>query len=93
MVKVDLKARIQKSLFQKGIKKDLKDISLIVDQTFLEMQKELNTPDSMITIRGLGTFKNILTKKNSGINFKTKERIEIPPKRKVTFKPSTFFKK
>lgn len=65
----------------------------IVEATIETIFEELNTPNGTLTVRGLGTFKNILSGKKKARNISKGTIMELPPRRKVTFKPSKKFNK
>lgn len=49
---------------------------------------QMRQPGHEVVLRGFGTFRAKMTKPVMGRNPKTGETIEIPPRLKVTFKPS-----
>lgn len=94
MIKSELKRAVVISLKEKGIfNTPDKIIEQAVEQTILEMTKELNTPDGSLYLRGFGTFKNVLTARKIGRNITKGIPVIIEPRRKVSFKQSAKFEK
>ncbi|MDH3972987.1 MAG: integration host factor subunit beta [Deltaproteobacteria bacterium] len=63
-----------------------KDAELIVNILFQDMSNALNNGDK-IEIRGLGSFKVISRRERIGRNPKTGEKVRVPEKKAVFFKP------
>ncbi len=63
-----------------------KDAELIVNIIFKEMSKALKDGEK-IEIRGLGSFKIISRRSRIGRNPKTGEKVSVPEKKAVFFKP------
>lgn len=64
-----------------------KEAQIAVETLIDTIKKSLKKKDS-VTISGFGTFRVKETKARTGINPKTKEKIQIPAKKKVTFRAS-----
>lgn len=63
-----------------------KDAELIVNILFRDMSNALKSGDK-IEIRGLGSFKVISRRERIGRNPKTGEKVRVPQKKAVFFKP------
>lgn len=63
-----------------------KDAELIVNILFQDMSNALKSGDK-IEIRGLGSFKVISRRERIGRNPKTGEKVRVPEKKAVFFKP------
>lgn len=63
-----------------------KDAELIVNILFRDMSNALKNGDK-IEIRGLGSFKVISRRERIGRNPKTGEKVSVPEKKAVFFKP------
>ncbi len=63
-----------------------KDAELIVNIIFKEMSRALRDGEK-IEIRGLGSFKIISRRSRIGRNPKTGEKVSVPEKKAVFFKP------
>jgi len=63
-----------------------KDAELIVNILFRDMSDALKNGDK-IEIRGLGSFKVISRRERVGRNPKTGEKVSVPEKKAVFFKP------
>ncbi|MEO0199271.1 MAG: HU family DNA-binding protein [candidate division WOR-3 bacterium] len=74
---------------QTGLPK--KDVQLIVN-LFLDSLKRAFLREERVELRGFGVFDIKLRKSRVGRNPKTKEVINIPPRKVVTFKPSKLVK-
>ncbi|MGB9824649.1 MAG: HU family DNA-binding protein [Candidatus Hydrothermia bacterium] len=70
---------------QTGLPK--KDIQLVVN-LFLDSLKKAFLREDRVELRGFGVFEVKQRKSRIGRNPKTKEVINIPPRKVVTFKPS-----
>ena len=67
----------------------LKDTSELVTSLLSDMTRQLEE-GNMISIQGFGTFE--VKKKAERINPTTKQRMLVPPKLVLTYKPSTLLK-
>lgn len=74
---------------QTGLPK--KDIQLVVN-LFLDSLKRAFLREERVELRGFGVFDIKLRKSRVGRNPKTREVINIPPRKVVTFKPSKLVK-
>lgn len=74
---------------QTGLPK--KDVQLIVN-LFLDSLKRAFLREERVELRGFGVFDIKLRKSRVGRNPKTREVINIPPRKVVTFKPSKLVK-
>ena len=83
MTKSQLIDRLSEELDQTISKKDAE---LIVNILFEDMSNALKEGDK-IEIRGLGSFKVISRRARSGRNPKTGEKVEVPQKKAIFFKP------
>lgn len=83
-------ALINKVASDAGVKKSqaVKTIKALVSA----IRQTINDGDK-ISLAGLGTFRAKIRKARKGRNPKTKETIQIPEGRKVSFKPSLSLKK
>lgn len=59
-----------------------------LDGVFSTLQKALETGDGKVPVAGVGTFHVKTTKARTGRNPATGQPLEIPAKKKVTFKAS-----
>ena len=81
------KSELIESLFEKlSDSLSKKDAELIVNIIFKEMSKALKEGDK-IEIRGLGSFKIISRRSRVGRNPKSGEKVSVPEKKAVFFKP------
>ena len=81
------KSELIESLFEKlSDTLSKKDAELIVNIIFKEMSKALKEGDK-IEIRGLGSFKIISRRSRIGRNPKSGEKVSVPEKKAVFFKP------
>lgn len=81
------KSELIESLFEKSSDTlSKKDAELIVNIIFKEMAKALKEGDK-IEIRGLGSFKVIIRRSRIGRNPKSGEKVSVPEKKAVFFKP------
>ena len=69
-----------------------KDIGTIVDATFNTIAVNLSTPGEKYTQSAFGTFIVKERAARTGINPKTKEKIQIKASNSIGFKPSTNLK-
>lgn len=60
-----------------------------LEGVFATLQKALETGDGKVPVAGVGTFHVKTTKARTGRNPATGQPIEIPAKKKVTFKASS----
>ena len=60
-----------------------------LDGVFTTPQKALHTGDGKVPVAGVGTFHVKTTKARTGRNPSTGQPLEIPAKKKVTFKASS----
>jgi len=70
---------------------DPKEIRTTLESAFEIMFSELDKPEGKVIIRNFGTFENKERAGKIGHDFQSGGSIEIPPKRKVTFKPTAKF--
>ena len=83
MTKKDL---IEHMALEMGVSK--KSAEMAVESFIKIVQGQMRQPGHEVVLRGFGTFGTKMTKPAMGRNPKTGEAIEIPPRLKVTFKPS-----
>jgi len=69
-----------------------KDAKAVVD-AFLDALVDNLLKEGRVSIRGLGTFRVKEGKERFGVNPLTKERIKIPARKRVSFRPSSVLKK
>ena len=69
----------------------LKDTSELVTSLLSDMTRQLEE-GNMISIQGFGTFEVKKKAERISVNPTTKQRMLVPPKRVLTYKPSTLLK-
>jgi len=78
---------MKKSDLVKASKNGFPDHKKMVDSIFREINRAIINCDE-VTIHNFGTFKVVKSKVRYGYNFHTKQRIPLPEKLKIKFKPS-----
>jgi DNA-binding protein HU-beta len=60
-----------------------------LEGVFNTLARAIKESDGKVPVEGVGTFRLKVTKAREGINPATKAKIQIPSRKKVTFKTST----
>lgn len=68
-----------------------KDVYIVINE-FIEQIKQALLEEKRVDLRGFGVFEVKTRKPRIGRNPRTKEKVEIPKRKVVTFKPSKLFK-
>lgn len=69
-----------------------KDAKAVVD-AFLDTLVDTLLKEGRVSIRGLGTFQVKESKERLGVNPSNKQKIKIPARKRVSFRPSLMLKK
>ncbi len=86
MKKADLVDRIAE---ETGLTK--KDVYIVINECIAQIKQALWN-EERVDLRGFGVFEVKTRKPRIGRNPRTKEKVEIPERKVVTFKPSKLFK-
>ncbi len=86
MKKADLVDRIAE---ETGLTK--KDVYIVINE-FIAQIKQALWNEERVDLRGFGVFEVKTRKPRIGRNPRTREKVEIPGRKVVTFKPSKLFK-
>jgi len=86
MKKADL---VNKIAEETGLTK--KDVYMVINE-FIDQIKQALLNEDRVDLRGFGVFEVKTRKPRIGRNPRTREKVEIPKRKVVTFKPSKLFK-
>jgi len=86
MKKADL---VNKIADETGLTK--KDVYMVINE-FIDQIKQALLNEDRVDLRGFGVFEVRTRKPRIGRNPRTREKVEIPRRKVVTFKPSKLFK-